>query len=122
MLKFSAQTTNEKPVLAIEFTGRLAGRTIGSCIVGCEMYEQTNETDPNPSSTLNGAAVLNAEPFQLETAEGTITVPAGAAILQAISAGRLIDATYLYRFLAICTDGSEMEEDATQTITKYASP
>jgi hypothetical protein len=122
MIQFSAQTTGELPVLTLEFTQRLGSRTIASCAVTAEMYEHTNEIDENPSSTLNGPAVLNAEPFELETETGVITVPPGAAALQAISAGRVIGATYLYRFFATCTDGSKMEEDATQTITKYASP
>jgi hypothetical protein len=124
MQSFSAQTPNEAPTLAYEFTARLAltGRTIDSCEVTAAMYERTNATDSNPSATLDGAAQLNAEPFELETPNGTITVPAGAAVLQAILPGRVIGGVYVYRFLATCNDGSVMEEDAVQSVTEYAAP
>lgn len=121
-LKFSSLTTNAAPTLGIEFTSILAGRTIASCSVEVEMYEQTNETDPSPASTLNGAAATNEAEFELETETGVITVPPGAAVLQPVLSGRVIGATYLYRFIAVLSDNAQYEEDGIQTITKYSEP
>jgi hypothetical protein len=123
MDSFSAQTTYEAPVLAMAFVARIDGRTPASCEVTVEMYEHSNENDPTPTSTLNGAAQLNAAAMEIENDEGQmVDVGIGEAVLQAILPGRVTGATYLYRFIMTFADGTNAEEDATQTITRYAAP
>lgn len=121
--KFSSQTSADTPTLGVEFTAALGTRTIASCEVTVEMFDGSNENDPDPSSTLDGEAVTNAEEFVLHTSTGDITVPAHCAVLQPILSGRVLGATYLYRFSAIASDGKSLpQEDVVQTITKYSEP
>lgn len=118
MLSFDPQTNADGPVLAIAFTNLLNGRTPASCAVQVKVFERSSVVDPDPASSLAGAAYLSTEPMTIDG----VSVPAGQAVCQAISPGRLVGCTYVYRFIMTFTDGTPAAQDASQSVNEYSPP